>query len=201
MLRLAFADFGFEQESTLSRDDRAGFHPVDNLDTAAAALAGNHRHGLEAFGGLDENDLAAFDGLHRFLRQRDQARPGSAARLDPRTQPLAGRQAADAIGDEDNRRRLAFRVEARGCRPNHRIHGLAAQQFDDRGIARADPPRICGEHRGVDLDAAGIGDPEQFGARKHIGPEFRVRLGDPSRNQARHRQRAAVARYLGGGGC
>ncbi len=112
---------------------------------------------------------------------------------------MACAPAADAVRCEDDRRGLAVGIKARGRRTHLRIDGFAAEKLDHRRIAGLDSPRIGGQHRRVYLDAAGIGDPEQFGAREHIGPEFRVGLGDPSRNQARHREGAAVARYLGGG--
>ena len=65
MLRLALAKFGFEQEGTLGHDHGTRFQTIDNLDTAAAALASDHGYGLKTLGRFDEHDLFAFDGLHR----------------------------------------------------------------------------------------------------------------------------------------
>jgi hypothetical protein len=67
MLRLALAEFGFEEEGTLGHDHGTGFHTINNLDSPAAAFARNHGNRLEAPGRFDEHDLFAFNGLHCFF--------------------------------------------------------------------------------------------------------------------------------------
>ena len=60
MLRLALAEFGFEQERALGRDGDARFQPIDDLDPSTSALAGDDSGRKKPLGGPDEYDLAPF---------------------------------------------------------------------------------------------------------------------------------------------
>src|SRR3546814_16350282 len=81
MLRLALAEFGFEHERALGDDDGTRFQSIDDLDPATATLAGDNCRRLKTPCGFYEHDFLAFNGLHRFLGQRDQ----SAIRSDARS--------------------------------------------------------------------------------------------------------------------
>src|SRR5574343_513419 len=92
VLRLALAEFGFEQERALGRDGDASGRK-------------------KPLGGPDEYDLAPFDGLHGFLRQRDKAVIATSTRLDPGAQALTGCQPTNALRCQDDRRGLAIGIE------------------------------------------------------------------------------------------
>jgi hypothetical protein len=193
MLRLALAEFGFEEECTLGHDHGTGFQTIDNFDAAASALARNHGHCLKALGRFDEHHFAAFDGLHCFFRQRDQGTIASAARCDPDAQALTGCQATNALWRQNDGCGFAVRIEARRRRADDCRNGLATQQLYNRCIARSHTPCISGQHRRIDLYAAWIGNTEQFSSRRYIGAQRCIRFGYATRDQADHRQRAPVA--------
>jgi hypothetical protein len=68
MLRLALAEFGFEQERALGRDDGPAVQPIDDLDPSTAALAGDNIGRLKALGGFDEHDFVALRRSAPLLR-------------------------------------------------------------------------------------------------------------------------------------
>src|SRR3546814_6247887 len=97
MRRLALAEFGFEHERALGDDDGTRFQSIDDLDPATATLAGDNCRRLKTPCGFYEHDFLAFNGLHRFLGQRDQSAIAAATRLDAGAQALTGGEAADPL--------------------------------------------------------------------------------------------------------
>ena len=138
--------------------------PLDDLDPAAAALAGDDVGRLEAVGGAHEHDVAAFDGLHGLLGQRDAGRI-AAARPDPRAQPLAlasGRRCHPAAA-----RPSPSCSPGRGSGVTERTTALAGLAADS-SMTAASPGRIrrasAASTEALIWMRFGIGDPEQLGS-------------------------------------
>jgi hypothetical protein len=88
MLRLALAEFGFEQERALGRDHGTGLQPATISTRPALRWPTRDVGRLKALGGFDEHHIFAFDRLHRLFGNAN-ARWRRIARHDPHAQPLA----------------------------------------------------------------------------------------------------------------